>query len=52
LPGGVTQWSTTTGIGDPDVCWTYSVSAVDALDREMAGSNRLGERDFKTQAAD
>jgi hypothetical protein len=45
---GVTMWSSTAGIGDPDYNWTYLVIVVDAADQELARSNRVGEFDYST----
>jgi outer membrane protein assembly factor BamB len=39
-------WTTSTGVGDPSVNWSYLVMAVDAAAQTLATSNRVGELDF------
>jgi hypothetical protein len=47
LPSGTTTWSGPNGVGDPNTNWTYLVMAVDAMENELARSNRVGEVDFE-----
>jgi hypothetical protein len=39
-------WTSSNGVGDPSVNWTYLVMAVDAAEQTLATSNRYGEHDF------
>jgi hypothetical protein len=48
LPSGATTWLSGEGIGDPDVNWTYLVTAVNESESELARSNRVGEAEFGT----
>jgi YVTN family beta-propeller protein len=50
LPPATTTWTSSSGIGDPSTNWTYLVMAVDAIEQELARSNRFGEFDFATDA--
>ena len=47
LAPGITSWSSTNGIGDPESNWTYIIVAVDAADQEIMRSNYCGELDFE-----
>jgi hypothetical protein len=46
LDGEVTQYSTTSGIGDPESNWSYLIIAVDDQYHELARSSRVGEWDW------
>jgi len=52
LPATTTAWGTPEGIGDPEDNWTYMLIAVDAYDRELLRTNRVGEFDFVTVITD
>jgi hypothetical protein len=45
LRPGITTWSSSNGVGNPDSNWTYLVIAVDTSLEEFARSNRVGEFD-------
>ena len=47
IPGGITTWSSTNGVGDPNNNWTYLVVALNPSSEEIARSNLCGEHDFE-----
>jgi len=45
---GIQQWTTTSGIGNSVVNWSFLVSATDAAGDTVVISNRYGEHDYET----
>jgi hypothetical protein len=48
VPAGTTTWSSSNGIGDPNLNWMYLVIAMGEGNSELVRSNRAGEHDFDT----
>lgn len=46
LPEGASSWSSTAGVADPTVNWSYLIIAAGQSGEELYRSNRVGEHEF------